>query len=123
MMTTTTTATTTTTDKAEQLGLTREQAIARIRKGLQRRTGKAWSVVGGRGTAWGWLTISAPPRRRGEFDRMSEADKAELAQALGVSMAQVHGGVSVPASSAYWMEYVDRAEGREPRVKGEPYWD
>jgi hypothetical protein len=42
----------------------RDAAIKRIKTALQRRSGKTWSVTGGRGTAWGWITIDAPPRRR-----------------------------------------------------------
>jgi len=42
----------------------RDEAIKRIRKALTKKTGKSWSVTGGRGTAWGWITVSAPPRRR-----------------------------------------------------------
>lgn len=42
----------------------RDDAIRRIRQALRRRSGKAWSVTGGRGTAWGWITITAPPRRQ-----------------------------------------------------------
>lgn len=42
----------------------RDTAIAEIRAALKRRSGKAWSVKGGRGTAYGWIEIDAPPRRR-----------------------------------------------------------
>jgi hypothetical protein len=42
----------------------RDETIKRIRKALRARSGKDWSVTGGRGTAWGWITIDAPPRRR-----------------------------------------------------------
>ena len=54
---------------------------------------------------------------------MTEADRAELAQALGYT-EPVHGkGVKIPSSSAYYREFIDRAEGRKPSVLGEPYWD
>lgn len=43
----------------------RDEAIEAIRNGLKRRSGKQWSVTGGRGTAWGWIKISVPPRRLG----------------------------------------------------------
>jgi hypothetical protein len=43
----------------------RASTIRAIRAGLKRRSGKTWSVPGGRGTAWGWLRISAPPKRLG----------------------------------------------------------
>ena len=42
----------------------RNETIKAIRKALRARSGKSWSVTGGRGTAWGWLTIDAPPARR-----------------------------------------------------------
>ena len=42
----------------------RAGTIKAIRKSLKRRSGKPWSVTGGRGTAWGWITIDAPPSRR-----------------------------------------------------------
>lgn len=110
--------------------MTRDEAITRIRAGLRQRTGKAWSVSGGRGTGWGWIRIEAPPKRRvddaggtagGQY-YTSQSDCAELAAALGLE--KVHDqGVSIPASSAYYTEYVDRAEGRSPSVRGTRYWD
>lgn len=42
----------------------RDDAIRIIRAELRRRSGKPWSVTGGRGGAWGWITITAPPARR-----------------------------------------------------------
>jgi hypothetical protein len=110
--------------------LTRDQAIARIRAGLRRRTGKDWSVSGGRGTASGWIRIEAPPRRRiDEQGRVgnggyltSPEECRELAAALGLTAVSPH-GETVPASSDYYQEYVDRAEGRAPSVIGKPYWD
>jgi hypothetical protein len=112
----------------------RDEAIRRIREGLRARSGKAWSVRGGRGTGWGWIRISAQPNRR-KFDwdgrvleeerfmRFPSADdRAELAKLLG--LRDVHPqGERVPASADYYQEYVDRAEGREPTVRGKPYWD
>ena len=41
-----------------------KDAIRRIKAALKRRSGKEWSVTNSRGTAWGWLTINAPPKRR-----------------------------------------------------------
>lgn len=43
--------------------LDRDEAIKRIKAALKRRSGKPWSVTGGRGTAWGWIKIDAPPKR------------------------------------------------------------
>lgn len=42
----------------------RNETIKAIKTALQKCSGKTWSVTGGRGTAWGWLTIDAPPARR-----------------------------------------------------------
>lgn len=124
----------------------RNEAIAAIRAALRRRTGRAWSVTGGRGTVWGWITVDAPPSRAtwgyrlragavtdrpedyepfdtGEPGRlMSPEDRAELARLLGLESVPVQ-GVSIPAGHDYRTEYVDRAEGRVPRTTGTPYWD
>lgn len=102
----------------------RDQAIRAIRAALRRRTGRAWSVTGGRGTAWGWITVTSPPARRVQpFGYMTDADRRELGEALGL-VAPAHAqGVSIPAGHDYRAEYVDRAEGRSPSVIGSPYWD
>jgi hypothetical protein len=41
----------------------RNATIAAIRKALKARSGKSWSVRGDRGSAWGWIRISLPPKR------------------------------------------------------------
>lgn len=102
--------------------LDRAGAILEIRRGLRQRSGKAWSVSGGTGTAWGWITITAPPARRGPCDDMTDEDAAELAVLLGLRHVG-KGGELVPSSSDYRAEYVDRAHGRTPTVVGSPYWD
>lgn len=53
----------------------RNEAIAAIRTALRARSGKAWSVKGNKGTAWGWIDISSPPARRG-CARFHEEDYA-----------------------------------------------
>lgn len=99
----------------------RDDAILAIRKALKARSGKAWSVTGGRGTAWGWMRISSPPARCNEFGQMTDADRAELSSLLGVT---THAdGVSVAASTAHRREYLERAEGKTPSVIAEAYWD
>lgn len=45
--------------------MNRNEAIEAIKNGLKARSGKPWSVKGGRGTAYGWITVSAPPKRLG----------------------------------------------------------
>lgn len=124
----------------------RNDAIKRIRAALKQRTGKTWSVKGGRGTAWGWITIDAPPARRTMRTRpregapgtrpqdfewydsgepggtMTPADRETFRAALNLSHVHTQ-GVSIAASTDYYIEYIDRAEGRTPRVIGTPYWD
>jgi hypothetical protein len=124
----------------------RDEAIARIRKALKQRSGKTWSVTGGRGTAWGWITIDAPPTRRtAEFVRkpdakaynmddydeidigkptghMTPTDRALLQSLMGLDRLHYQ-GVSIAASNDYREEYVARAEGRPIEKFGEPYWD
>jgi predicted Zn-dependent protease len=101
----------------------RNIAIAAIRAALKERTGKTWSVRGGRGTGWGWITITAPPKRLEQFDYMSEADRTELGEALGLEGPVHHQGQMIAAGSDYRREYVARAQGRTPPVYGRPYWD
>ena len=98
--------------------ITRDEAIKQIREGLKKRTGRSWSVTGGKGTAWGWIRIDELPRNGSLTDKTMKI----LAKALGLDSVH-HQGVSIPASSDYWWEYIDRATGRKPRVIGEPYWD
>lgn len=135
-------ATESTLERARRIG--RDGTIAAIRAALKKRTGKLWSVSGGRGTAYGWLTISAPPARRTwdyvetgvdssgryqyraedvgiPFRLMGPEDRAELERILGVSVAR--DGISIPSGSDYYAEFIDRAEGRTPSVVGRPYWD
>lgn len=127
--------------------LDRNETIKRIRAALRRRSGKAWSVTGGRGTAWGWIRIDVPPKRRTWHFRntcrvegsgspimeeyedaswegsMSPAERAELTALLGLTRSVHHQGESIPAGGDYYQEYVDRAEGRAPTAYGAPYWD
>lgn len=124
----------------------RNRTIAAIKAALRRRSGKAWSVTGGRGTAWGWITIDTLPARatwrwrllEGEPDRpenyreydsgqpgghMGPAERAELGRLLGRDGPVHIQGESIPASGAYYAEYIDRAEGRTPARLGVQYWD
>ena len=103
-----------------QTDVSRDAVIARIRECLARRSGRPWSVTGGRGTAWGWIRIDAPPRRRtadwdgtGAGTYSTRADRDELARLLGLDTVHTQ-GESVPASSAHYREYLARAAGRTP---------
>lgn len=103
--------------------LDRDHVIDTIRAELRRRSGKPWSVTGGKGTGWGWITITAPPRRRDAHGGMTAEDVAELANLLNMP-GRVHPqGVNVADSDAYYREYVARAKGETPTILGTPYWD
>lgn len=102
--------------------LDRNDVCKAIKAELRRRSGKDWSVTGGRGTAYGWIAITAPKSRLQEFGYMTDADRTELAKLL--SLDSVHQqGVSIAASREYRQEYLDRAQGIEPSTVGVPYWD
>lgn len=115
-----TTSTTTTTPPAPIDPSDRTTVIAVLRQSLRARSGVAWRVYGGRGTAYGWITITAP-RADCPGGVMSETRRADLAALLGVDVH--HQGVHVPASSDYRREYLARARGEAPTVVGRPYWD
>jgi len=125
--------------------LSRAAVIHRIKTALQRRSGKAWSVTGGKGTAYGWITVDAPPARRTWSHRLkagcvtdrpedyegydcgqpghtiTPTDQAELAALLGTDVH--HQGYSIPSSNDYYREALDRAEGRPVQKLATPYWD
>lgn len=137
---------------AELGSVDRNDAIRVIREALKRRSGKTWSVTGDRGTAWGWINITAPPKRRvahiqnpayhcdhpeagavpyfeADPDEnhgawyMSDADAAELGELLGLGKPAHCQGVSIAADSAYRREYMSRALGLTAIDHGTPYWD
>lgn len=123
----------------------RDETVAALRAALKRR-GRAFglkpgdvTVKTGRGTSWGWIKVDAAPRIFRDakasalaagapdddaHDAGREAEYAvlrKLHELLGFSPSR--SSVSIPASSDYRTEYVDRAEGRVPSVIGKPYWD
>jgi len=53
---------------------------------------------------------------------MTDKDRNELAALLGLDSVHFQ-GESIPASNQYYQEYLDRANGREPIVRGTQYWD
>lgn len=108
-------------EHAKSIAIDRNEAITAIRSALKRRSGKTWSVTGGSGTAWGWIKISAPPKRWETYG-MSDADTAELGELLGLGTIDAQ-GVSIAASSDHRAEYVARAEGRTASIHGVQYWD
>lgn len=123
----------------------RDETIKAIKLALKKRSGKAWSVTGGRGTAWGWITIDCPPALRTFENRVKagslpgqeqyeEVDtgspnghcppalRAELAKLLGLDSVH-HQGVSIPSSGDYYREYLQRAQGLPVTKEAKPYWD
>lgn len=101
----------------------RNETIRTIKANLKRRSGKAWSVRGGRGTAWGWITISSPPARSADqWGSMTDAERAELADLLGLERVH-HQGVSIPAQHDYRRFYLAASAGETPDVTPTPQWD
>jgi hypothetical protein len=99
----------------------RNVTIGILRAELRRRTGRTWSVTGGKGTSWGWITVTAPPARRDRFGSMTEQDAQDLARALDLDTAH-HQGVLIPASSAHRREYLARVREQDYTVAA-AYWD
>lgn len=97
-----------------------QDACKRIKAALQRRSDRTWSVTHGRGTAYGWITITAPPSRRVNGD-MNTTDRHALARLLNLARPCHHQGVKVPDSNDYRLECIARAQGRPPDVYGRPY--
>lgn len=125
----------------------RNETIKTLKDALKNRSGKTWSVTGGRGTAWGWIEISAPPKRctghwtlkPGHLDRghedweltdtgvlggcMTPKDREELTQLLSLDRLVGSNGESIPSGGDYYEEYIQRAQGLPVTVRGEQYWD
>lgn len=96
----------------------RTAAIAAIRLELRNATGRRWSVRGGTGTSWGWITVTAPPSRM-VAGRMSEQDAAELTELFGEPAG---GAISIPASPAHYAQAVNRLRGLDTPAPA-AYWD
>jgi len=104
--------------------MNRAETIKEIRTAMKKRTGKSWSVTGGRGSAWGWLTITSPPYKRREgFGYLTVGDQADLGHALGLGDTVHRQGVTVPPNNDFWDEYIDRANGRTQVKYGVADWD
>lgn len=110
-----------TTPKIAAAALSRTNLCKAMAAALRERSGKTWSVTGGRGTAYGWIRISAPPKRL-DAGRLTNEDAAELAALLGKS-EPIYYAELVPANNDYRQEYADRCCGLPPSVIGTPYLD
>jgi hypothetical protein len=103
--------------------LRRDDVVAAIRSALKDRSGKSWSITGGRGTAYGWLKIASPKARAADkWGSMTAEECAELAALLGLGRVNA-GGESVPAGHDYYRQYLDLAERGETAIHARPYWD
>jgi hypothetical protein len=104
--------------------LDKASVILRISSGLTRRSRLRWDVYGGPLGSYGRLTIASPPNRRDAGGAMSENDRRELAALLGLDGPVGPEGAVIVGGSDHYVEYIDRAEGRAPRVIGETHpWD
>lgn len=90
----------------------RNDAIARIRAALKAKTGKAWSVRGQAGTAWGWIDVLPMPKDQPFRWCMSKTQQRELAAAFGLAEPVHYQGLSIPPDER--AEYVVRAERDMP---------
>jgi len=126
----------------------RDAIIAAIRNALKTRSGKAWSVTGGRGTAWGWITVESPPARRTQRCRlkagavtnwpddyevydsgepggsMTRADAADLAGLLGIEPSQCRQHWSIPSQRDFQRLALCRAmHGHDGGFTASANWD
>lgn len=97
----------------------RNETIKIIRANLKARSGRGWSVKGGRGTAWGWIEVDTTPAR--EAAGHGDADRKELARLMGLDT--VHQNLSIAASQAHYREHIERSEGKVPTKIAQAYWD
>lgn len=94
------------------------QALKQIRAALKRRSDKRWSVTTQRGTAYGWIRVVSPPSSGGPND-MTDEDRRELAELFSLPLNRVGlQGITISPEDDFYQEYIDRAEGNEPIVRG-----
>jgi len=108
-------------DDIRRMAETRNTTIKALRAVLKVRTGQPWSVTGGRGTSWGWITVDAPPARRDGY-QITVEDGALLMVAFGMDHRRP-GNLGIPASTAYRRVYLQRAHGVPRTFTAEQYWD
>lgn len=84
-----------------------------LRKLLRERTGRDWSVTRGRGTAYCWIRIHAPPKRRCKFGYLSIEDQILLSAALGGDRSVSEQGESIRTERGVRGSYVFRIAGVE----------
>jgi len=82
----------------------RNTTIKALRSVLEVPTGQPWSVTGGRGTSWGWITVDALPARRDGY-QITDDDGALLMAAFGMDHRRP-GNLGIPTSTAYRRVYL-----------------
>ena len=100
----------------------RNNTIQAIKAALKAR-GLKYSVTGGRGTAWGWITVDLMPA---VFKTAAEEEIKAAYRKLAVDLKLTNNGYtseSIPAGGDYYTEYIQRAKGETPTTTGTPYWD
>jgi len=102
----------------------RNAVIQTIHDNLKRRSaeqgiGIRWSVTGGRGTAYGWIKITA----RNATHRMNVDERVALGKLLGLFTLPHYEGIFIPGCPSYRREYLDRSAGVKPAIFGGRYWD
>lgn len=100
----------------------RDETIQSIKAAFKAR-GFRYSVKGGRGTAWGWITIDLLPAVHKALDHDGRKKEYQLLGERLMMDTLVYGPEDIPSSSAYYAEFVQRAQGIRPTVTGKPYWD
>lgn len=105
--------------RIETASVDRDTTIAELRTQLRARTGRVWSVKGQRGTAWGWIDITTPPRRRVD-GRPPAADVEILVEIFGHMASS--GTLSIAASRDHYREALQNAHNLSPE-EAQPYWD
>jgi hypothetical protein len=100
----------------------RNSTIAAIKASLKARN-MNFSVTGGRGTTWGWITIDLMPATYKAFANDPDAIRAASRTMRGYFGLEGSQYINIPAGNDYYREYMDRAAGRTPIKLGKPYWD
>jgi hypothetical protein len=111
-------------DQIRETSRDRNATIKLLRAVLKTRSGKAWSVTGDRGTAWGWITIKSPPARAADkWGSMTPEEATELGKLLGTDRPVHHQGQTIPAAADFRHGIIQAALGRPVTVHGQQYWD
>lgn len=94
-----------------------------LKKALKVATGRAWSVRGSRGTAYGWLNVSAPKdREEGPYGYTSEEDRVLLREAFQTERIH-HQGYMIPSSRGFYWQAAQAVTGRPITIHGVRDWD